>query len=236
MLLCLGIALPQWLRAALLALRHLLASALTRLPLDHLRQGSITQPRLLACELRQDITPRLTACGQGLGQPGPPLRPFQCMGDEGRVAQDTAEVRPPEGVQDLRGGIARRAALPEGEPQRIRTAPTARIMGAGGHGATAARASTRTTADEAAQSLGRSRRVPTGHGHVTLPAVLGGFTGLLTEKGRHRHGHPRLRWSGRLTLARPHGLQSGGAPACRRGAGPATRGNARVGRRAQHAP
>jgi len=129
--LCLGIALPQLLREALLALRHLLASARTLLPLDPLRQGYIEQPRVLAFALRQDITQRLTARVQGLGQPGPHLRPCQCMGDEGRVAQDTAEVMPHECVQDLRGGIARCAALTEGEPQRIRTAPTDVIMVAG---------------------------------------------------------------------------------------------------------
>jgi len=71
---------------------------------------------LLAFKLRQDITQRLTARVQGLGQPGPHLRPFKFMGDEGRLAQDTAEVLPHEGVQDLRRGIARRAALTESEP------------------------------------------------------------------------------------------------------------------------
>jgi hypothetical protein len=115
-LLGLGVELPQLLRSTLLALRHLLSSARTLLPLDHLGQVSIEQPRLLAFELRQDITQRLTARVQGLGQPGPHLRPCAFMGDEGGLAQDTAEVLPHEGVQDLRGGRARRAALTEGEP------------------------------------------------------------------------------------------------------------------------
>jgi hypothetical protein len=48
----------------------------------------------LAFELRQDITQRLTARVQGLGQPGPHLRPFEFMGDKGGSAQDTAEVLP----------------------------------------------------------------------------------------------------------------------------------------------
>jgi len=78
--------------------------------------------------------------------------------------------------------------------------------------------------------------VPTGHWHGTMQAVLGCFKGLLPDHGRHRHGNPLLRWSGLLTLARTHGLQSGLAPACRRGASPATLGNARGGRRAQNAP
>jgi hypothetical protein len=115
-LLGLGLELPQWLRYTMWALRHLLSSARTLLPLDHLCQGSIAPPRVVACELRQHITQRLTARVQGLGPPGPPRRPCQCMGDEGRVAQDPAEVLPHECVQDLRGGIARRAALTEGEP------------------------------------------------------------------------------------------------------------------------
>src|SRR6266702_3477668 len=42
-LLCLGLELPQWLREAMLALRHLLSSARTLLPLDHLRQVYIEQ-------------------------------------------------------------------------------------------------------------------------------------------------------------------------------------------------
>jgi len=78
--------------------------------------------------------------------------------------------------------------------------------------------------------------VPTGHWHGTMQAVLGCVKGLLPDHGRHRHGNPLLRWSGLLTLARTHGLQSGLAPACRRGASPATLGNARGGRRAQNAP
>ena len=105
-LLCLGLELPPLLRYAMLALRHLLASARKLLPLAHLCQGYIEPPRLLAFELRQDITPRLTARVQGLGQPGPHRRPFQCMGDEGRVAQDTAEVLPHECVQNRRGAGA----------------------------------------------------------------------------------------------------------------------------------
>jgi hypothetical protein len=45
----------------MLALRHLLSSARKLLPLEHLCQVYIEQPRLLAFELRQDITQRLTA-------------------------------------------------------------------------------------------------------------------------------------------------------------------------------
>jgi hypothetical protein len=130
-LLCLGIELPPWLRYTLLARRPLLAAARTLLPLAHLCQVSIEPPRLLACELRQDLTQRLTARVQGLGQPGSPLRPCPCMGDEGRGAQDTAEVLPHASVQGLRGGLAGGAALTEGEPQRLRTAPTEVIRVAG---------------------------------------------------------------------------------------------------------
>src|SRR6266850_722952 len=103
-------------------------------------------------------------------------------------------------------------------------------MVAGVQGATAARESTLTTADQATEYIGISCIVPAGHLYVPIQAVLGGVKGLLTDNGRYRHGHPLLRWSGLLTLARPHGLQSGCAPVCRRGAGPATLGNARVGR------
>jgi hypothetical protein len=106
-----------------LALRHLLSSARKLLPLDYLCQVEIEQPRLLAFELRQDITQRLTARVQSLGQPSPHLRPFEFMSEEGGIAQDTAEILPHEGVQDLRGGIARRASRAEGQPQRISTAP-----------------------------------------------------------------------------------------------------------------
>jgi hypothetical protein len=105
----------------------------------------------LAFELRQDITQRLTARVQSLGQPSPHLRPFEFMSDEGGIAQDTAEILPHEGVQDLRGGIARRAALAEGQPQRISTAPAEVIMVAGMQRATTAREPTLATADEAAE-------------------------------------------------------------------------------------
>jgi hypothetical protein len=71
---------------------------------------------LLAFELRQDITQRLTARVQSLGQPDPHLRPFEFIGDEGGIAQDTAEVLPHQFVSSLCGGIARRAALTEGAP------------------------------------------------------------------------------------------------------------------------
>jgi hypothetical protein len=36
----------------------------------------------------------LTARVQGLGQPGPHLRPCEFMGDEGGIAQDMAEILP----------------------------------------------------------------------------------------------------------------------------------------------
>ena len=135
----------------MLGLRHLLSSALELLALDHLRQVEIEQPRLLAFELRQDITQRLPARLQGLGQPFPHLRPLQFMGDEGRLAQDTAEILPHQVVQGLRGGIARRAALAEGQPQRIGTTPAEVIMVAGVQGATTARESTLATTDQAAE-------------------------------------------------------------------------------------
>jgi hypothetical protein len=109
-------------------------------------------------------------------------------------------------------------------------------MVAGVQGATAARESTLPTADQATESIGISRIVSSGHLYVPIQAVLGGFKGLLTDNGWYRHGNPLLHWSGLLTLARPHGLQSGCAPAGWRRAGPATIGNARVGRGAQNTP
>jgi hypothetical protein len=117
MLLCLGIELPQLLPQALLGLCHLLASALELLPLDHLCQVEIEQPSLLAFKLREDVTQRLAARLQSLGQPFAHLRPLQFMGDQGRCPQDTAEVLPDQCVQGLRRGIAGRAALALGQPQ-----------------------------------------------------------------------------------------------------------------------
>ena len=43
-----------------------------------------------------------------------PSGPFQFMGDEGRLPQDTAEVLPYQRIQGMSGGIARRAAFAEG--------------------------------------------------------------------------------------------------------------------------
>ncbi len=80
------------------------------------------------------------------------------------------------------------------------------------------------------------RIVAAGHLHIAIQAVLGRFEGLLADDGWHRHGNPLLRWGWLLTLARAHRLQGGFAPARRRGAGPATIGDSRIGRRAQDAP
>ena len=60
-LLGLGIELPPLLRSTLLGLGHLLASPLELLALNHLREVQIEQPSLLAFELRQNVTERLTA-------------------------------------------------------------------------------------------------------------------------------------------------------------------------------
>src|SRR5712664_1772675 len=88
-LLCLGIALPQLRHSALLVLRSLLSSALACLTLDDLCQGYIEQPSLLAFELRQDSTQRLTSRVQGLGRSGAQRRPCQFIREEGRRLQDT---------------------------------------------------------------------------------------------------------------------------------------------------
>jgi hypothetical protein len=203
-LLCLGIALPQVRRSTLLALRHLLAAARPRLPLAHLCQGESEPPRLVACELRQDITPRLTARVQSLGPPSPHRRPFEVMRDAGGIAQDPAELLPPEGVHDLRGGSARRAARAAGQPQRIRTAPAAVRMGAGMPRATSAREPTLATADQAAESRRLGGMVAAGHVPMTLQAGRGRFAGLGADAGWPRHGTPLRRWGWLLTLARSH--------------------------------
>ena len=150
-LLGLGVELPQVLGQTMVALGPLLASPLELLALDHLREVQIEQPSLLAFELRQHVPQRLTARLQGLGQPFPHLCPGQFIGDESRLPQDTAEVRPHELVPRLGGGVARRAARTEGEPERIGTASTEGIMRAGGQRATATREPALATADAAAQ-------------------------------------------------------------------------------------
>ena len=161
---------------------------------------------MLAFELRQDITQRLTARVQSLGQPFPQLRPCQFLRDEGRRPQDAAEILPHEVVQSLRGSIARRAALTEGQPQRISTTPAEGIMVAGRQRATTAREPTLATADEAAESILRGCLVAARHWPMTLQAVLGRFAGLGADEGWHRHGNPLRRWGWLLTLARSHRL------------------------------
>ena len=135
----------------MLGLGHLLSSPLELLALDHLCQVEIEEPSLLAFELRQHVPQRLTARVQGLGQPFPHLRPCQFMRDEGRLPQDTAEILPHQLVQHLGGGVARRAALAEGEPECIGTPSAEVIMIAGVQRATAAREPALATADKAAQ-------------------------------------------------------------------------------------
>src|SRR5215475_4720755 len=148
MLLSLSIKLPQLLPQAMLSLNHLLASALELLPLDHLCQVEIEQPSLLAFQLREDVTQRLSACVQGLGQPFTPLCPFQFMGDQAGLPQDPAEVLPDECVQGLSRGITSCAALTLGQPQCISAAATEIIMIAGGQGASAACEPALATTDE----------------------------------------------------------------------------------------
>jgi hypothetical protein len=131
LLLCLGIALPPVLPQALLGRGHLLPFALARLTREHLCQVSIAQPRLLACTLREDVTPRVASCRQRLGQPGAPRRPLPCMGAQTRRPQDPAAVRPDQCVHGLSGGRAGRAARALGAPPRLgATTPTV-IMRAG---------------------------------------------------------------------------------------------------------
>src|SRR5262249_52793607 len=138
----LGIALPQWLRETMLGLGHLLASALALRALAHLRPVESEEPRVWACEWRQDIPQRLPTGVQGRGQPCAPLGPSQCMRDEGGRPQDLAEGLPHQGVQGLRGGRARGAARAQRVPHGIGTASAEGIMIARGQGATAAWAST----------------------------------------------------------------------------------------------
>jgi hypothetical protein len=79
-------------------LGHLLAFPLERRPCDDLREVHIEQSSLLAFELCQNVTQRLPSGLQGLEPPFPQLRPFQCMGDEGRLPPHAAEVLPDQFV------------------------------------------------------------------------------------------------------------------------------------------
>jgi hypothetical protein len=151
MVLGLGIALPQLLPQAMLGLCHLLTFALALLTLDHLRQGYIEQPSLLAFKLREDVTQRLSARLQGLGQPCTPLRPLPFLGDPAGLHEDTAEVLPDQVISGLSRGIAGRAALALGQPQRIGAATTAIIMVAGAQGPSATREPTWATTDASPQ-------------------------------------------------------------------------------------
>jgi hypothetical protein len=83
-LLGLGVELPQWLGSTMVRLGHLLALPLKLCPCDDRREGQIEQPSWLTFELRQDITQRLTARMQGLGQPCAHLCACQFRRDEGR--------------------------------------------------------------------------------------------------------------------------------------------------------
>ena len=105
---CLGLELPQWLRSTMGALRSLRSSARTLLPLEHRCQGAIEPPRWWACALRQDSTPRVTARLPSRRPPGPPLRPFPCMGAEGRGRSGPGRGPAPRGrPRPARGPRAR---------------------------------------------------------------------------------------------------------------------------------
>jgi hypothetical protein len=234
--LCLGLALPQWLRATLGALRHRLASARPLLPLEHRCQGELAPPRGLACALRPDIPPRVTARVQRLGPPSPQLRPCACRRAAGGLAQDPAALRPHAGVPDLRAGSARRAARAAGPPPRLRTAPAAVLMVAGRHRATTAREPPRATAAAAAAYIRLGGMGAAGHVPLTLQAVRGRCAGRVADAGGHRPGHPLLRGGWLWTRARSPRREGGWAPTGRRGAAAAPGGDARGGRRAPQAP
>ena len=231
----LGIELPQLLCETMLGLGPLLSSTRAFLALEDLSQVEIKEPSLLTFELREEVTQGLSTCLECLGQPGPHLGAFQCMGNQRRLGQDTAAVLPDQLVQGTRRGITSRAAFALGQPQRISTTPAAVIMVAGAQRATTAGAPARTTADESPQEIRVGRVVAACHLDRAIQAVLGRFADLLAEERRHRHGHPLLGWGRLLTLAGPYRLQGGCASACRHRMGPTTRGHSGRGGRAQKA-
>jgi hypothetical protein len=106
---------------------------------------------LLTFELREDIAQRLSARLQGLGQPCTHLRPFQFMDNQGRIAQDPAEILPDQIIQGASRRIAGGATLAEGEPQRVGAAPTEIIMVARMQSAATTRQPTLPTAHQPTQ-------------------------------------------------------------------------------------
>jgi hypothetical protein len=109
-LLRLGIQVSPWLRYTMLGRGHLLSFPLALRPCEALCEGQSAPPSWLAFALRHDVTPRVPSCWEGVGEPGPPRRPCQGMGDEGRRSQHTAEVLPEQCVSGVRWSIARHAA------------------------------------------------------------------------------------------------------------------------------
>jgi hypothetical protein len=209
----LGIAWPQWLRYPRVGLGPLLSFPLALRPCDPLCAGQIAQPSWLAFALRQDVTPRLPSCVEGLGHPFPQLRPCPCLGDEGRLPPHAAEVLPDPVVSGVCGRIARRAAGAPGCPQRSWAPLTAVRVLARGKRPPGTRPPPRPTADEAPQSVGVRRRVTTCPRPSALQAALGGCKGRGAHEGRHRHGHPCLQWRGLLPWAGADRRHSGCAPA-----------------------
>lgn len=232
----LGLALPPWRHAAMVPLRPRLSSARTRLAVAPLREVYSEPPRLVACAWCQDSPPRVPARVPGLGHPCPPLRPGPCRRAASRLPQDAAAGLPPQGVHSLGGRRARRAARAAGEPPCRRTASAAGSRGAGGQRATAARAPTLTTTDQAAESIRRGCRVSARPGPMTRQARRGHCDGRVAAAGWHRDGPPRRRGGRLLPRARAPRLPGSCAPPGRRGAAPATGGDSRVARRASQAP
>jgi SRSO17 transposase len=110
----LSIQLAQLLGQPVLCLLHLLSFTLEFVPADYLRQIGIQQPRLLALKLSQGILEGLAAGLQRLRQPFAQLRPFQFVGDQGRLGQHLAEILPDQFIQGGRRNVARRTALAYG--------------------------------------------------------------------------------------------------------------------------
>ena len=80
-----------------------------------------------------------------------------------------------------------------------------------------------------------SRIVATGHLHIALQAVLGGFKGLLAHEGWHGNRNPCLHGGRLLTLAGADWLQGRFAPARWYGLAASTLGHPRIGGRPQDA-
>jgi hypothetical protein len=163
---------------------------------DHLGQVGLQQPPALAGNARPDAAQARLPAAELLRHPGAAVGALQRLGDQVRLLEDRAQVRPDQLVELGGGDEPRRAAAGAAgaDLRHLAAAAVIPVAGVGGSAGDAAAAQPADpAADQPAQQVGVGGAAPRG------PLVGGQPPGDQVELlGRHqrgdRHGDPLLGW------------------------------------------